>query len=93
MPSLWVVALCEASDGTLWLGTDDKGLVQFDGTSFKHYTTAEGLLSTTAVSPKESLTMVYSKVASARTATVSMSRQKNWNTRARRRRLPMHPRR
>ncbi len=45
LPSPFVVALCEAVDGTLWLGTYGHGLSRFDGKTFKNYTTHDGLLS------------------------------------------------
>lgn len=38
-----IVSIVEDKQGNLWFGTDGFGLVRFDGTSFTHYTTENGL--------------------------------------------------
>jgi len=40
-------------DGNLWFGTDGDGAYKFDGKSFTHYTTKDGLCSNNVTSIKE----------------------------------------
>ncbi len=39
----WITAISEDSDGNIWFGRDGYGASKFDGNSFVHFTTKEGL--------------------------------------------------
>ncbi|WP_417559109.1 ligand-binding sensor domain-containing protein [Mesoflavibacter zeaxanthinifaciens] len=41
----WVTTITEDADGNIWFGRDGYGASKFDGSSFVHYTTREGLTS------------------------------------------------
>ncbi|MGC9471165.1 MAG: two-component regulator propeller domain-containing protein [Bacteroidales bacterium] len=45
LPDLFLNGLSAAPDGTLWIATNDRGLVRFDGNSFRTYTIYNGLIS------------------------------------------------
>ncbi len=45
LPSLAVSALLQDRQGALWIGTEESGVVHFDGARFTAYTTADGLAS------------------------------------------------
>src|SRR5215813_9064930 len=34
---------CQSADGTIWIGTEEHGLINFDGSRFRSYTVAHGL--------------------------------------------------
>jgi len=39
----WITTIAEDSQGNIWFGRDGYGASKFDGNSFEHYTTKEGL--------------------------------------------------
>lgn len=45
LPDLFLNGLSAGIDGTLWIATNDRGLVRFDGNSFRTYTIYNGLIS------------------------------------------------
>ena len=45
MEHMKVVCMHETKDGLIWIGTDGDGLIRYNGSEFKRFTTREGLIS------------------------------------------------